>query len=114
GLIIAGPIAFGFAYLTGISVTAALDADADLIGFAAVPVFGPWIMLADERTVDYSGALAVNGLVQAAGVTMFIVGLTVKREHVVPIHQSQDGARSVGLNPVQLPGGMALSLQGRF
>jgi hypothetical protein len=104
GLIIAGPIVFGVAYATGIAVTAGLDADEELIAYSAIPVAGPWVMLADSRTSDYSGALAANGLLQAGGLAMFIIGVSVRREHQVPVYASEDGHVQVGLSAV--PGGL--------
>lgn len=114
GLIIAGPIVFGVAYATGIAVTAGLEADDDLIAYSAIPVAGPWVMLADSRTEDYSGALAANGLLQAGGLAMFIVGVSVRREYQVPVYASDDGHVGVGLSAVPTLGGSSVSASGHF
>src|SRR5690606_9077163 len=102
GLVIAGAIVFGVAYTGVFSTSVALESDGDLIGYSLVPLAGPWIMLGDYRTREYSAALAMNGVIQAGGAAMFIIGLTVKREHVVPVYSSRDGNVSVGMSPVAL------------
>lgn len=79
GLIIAGPIVLGATWLTTIGVTAAVaDGNGKAIGYAATPVFGPWMLIA-EGAGDYTAPLAMSGLAQAGGLTMLIVGLAVRR-----------------------------------
>jgi hypothetical protein len=114
GLVIAGAIVFGVAYTGAFTTTVALEADGDLIGYSLVPLAGPWIMLGDYRTREYQAALAMNGVIQAGGAAMFIIGLTVKREHVVPVYSSRDGNVSVGMSPVVFGPGSGVGLSGRF
>lgn len=114
GLVIAGAIVFGVAYTGAFTTTVALEADGDLVGYSLVPLAGPWIMLGDYRTREYSAALAMNGVIQAGGAAMFIIGLTVKREHVVPVYSSRDGNVSMGMSPVALGSGSGIGLNGRF
>jgi hypothetical protein len=104
GLIIAGPITLGVAWALGIVGTLIADADGDLVGYAAIPLAGPWIMLADERTEDYAAALIVAGVLQAAGATMTVLGLTIRRE--VPV--------SVGASVVVTPTPGGVSIEGTF
>ncbi len=85
GLIIAGPIVLGVAWALGLVGTLAADADGELVGFSAIPLAGPWILLADSRTEDYAAALVVGGVLQAAGLTMTVLGLSIRQEVQVPL-----------------------------
>ncbi|MBW2458797.1 MAG: hypothetical protein JRI68_30135 [Deltaproteobacteria bacterium] len=95
GLVIAGPILFGVAWLSTIAVVAAVSSEADrgeAIGYAAIPIFGPWVMMgSDLKTEAYTGALVASGVAQTAGVTMFVLGMAIRTEEVVPVYGDRDG-----------------------
>lgn len=110
GLIIAGPILLGVTWLTTIGVTAGLDSDGDIIGYSAIPIAGPWVMMADDRTSDYTAPIAVSGVLQLGGLAMLIIGVSVKRD--VPIEHGDP--IELELTPVASPNLAGLALSGRF
>jgi hypothetical protein len=101
GLIIGGSIMTGIPWV--FSVTGAVGNDfEDNSGFLLLPAVGPWLMLAtggasDEECSSPSGLegycsgdrsglraiLVLNGLVQTAGATMFVLGLKYPRKRLV-------------------------------
>jgi len=93
GLLIAGPIVFGVAWIGTIVVTAAISA-ATLsdrigknVGYSAIPIAGPLIFAygdPDTDTGDYEAALVVSTVLQTAGLTMLILGLVITHEEEVP------------------------------
>lgn len=110
GLIIAGPIVLGVSWLATIGVTAGLDSDGDIIGMSAAPLVGPWIMIADSRTEDYTAALAVSGVLQAGGLTMLILGVAIQRE----VEVAGLGPVELELAPIASPRLVGVGLHGRF
>ncbi|HET9955833.1 MAG TPA: hypothetical protein VFQ61_15085 [Polyangiaceae bacterium] len=98
GLIIAGSIVTGVPWT--FSVMGAVGADYDNhSGFLLVPGLGPWLMLAagggkDKCNTDYDyrvcenraglrAVLVLDGLVQTAGVAMFVAGVAVPKLRLV-------------------------------
>jgi hypothetical protein len=81
GLLIAGPVVWGVTWLATIAATVPLsDTDGEAIGYSAVPLAGPWIMIGALDTAPYTPALAVSGLLQAGGLTMTILGAAIRRD----------------------------------
>jgi hypothetical protein len=80
----------------------------------AVPIAGPWIQLAVKPTAalddSWSTYLVVNGLMQAAGVTMFILGLTLRSK---PTSYAANEP-SLMIGPMASGEGAGLSAFGRF
>jgi hypothetical protein len=105
-LYITGPIVLGSMWLTTIAVTAAVSAPSDVgraTGYAAIPVFGPWVMLGSSlNTSSYTGPLVISGVLQAAGLGITIAGFTARREVKVLARESP-----VHLALVPTPGGAA-------
>lgn len=103
GLIIGGAITFGVTYSLSILVAAA-GADSNFGGsnpVAAlwVPVVGPFIQMAkDNDSATASVILAADGLAQAAGVAMFVVGLAAPR--TVLVRNDLVGGMKVQLTPM--------------
>jgi len=97
GLIIAGSVVFGSAWLLTIATTAVLSSVTDSnrtgknIGYSAIPIAGPLIFLGDpdNDTAGFAAPLIVSAVVQAGGVAMFILGMTLK--HEVPISDAAVG-----------------------
>jgi hypothetical protein len=101
GLIIAGSLTAGVPWALGVAVAAGANFE-EKTGWLAVPVLGPWLMIAaggakDEQTCDATdtycedyddGAakrsiLALDGLVQTAGAVMFVCGVTIPRKRLI-------------------------------
>lgn len=82
GLVIAGAVTLGVTWLATPTVGAAVEASGQSIGVLAIPVAGPWVCLAGgcEDPDDYVAALVVSGVLQAAGLTMLILGLVIQQE----------------------------------
>ena len=87
-MVITGPILLGVAWITTIGVTASVSAEKDqstAVGYASVPVLGPWLMLGSSlNTSDYTAPLVLSGLAQGTGLTLLILGLTIRHEERVP------------------------------
>jgi len=90
GLVISGSVVFGVLYLYS-SLFAAIGADAadggeNKLGYMAIPVLGPFLEMSQtsgpgSATADY--LLALDGLAQAAGVTMLVCGLMYPKHLLV-------------------------------
>ncbi|MFT3771069.1 MAG: hypothetical protein QM820_37110 [Minicystis sp.] len=83
-LVTAGAVTFGVTYvLTGLG--GAIGADAGCSGCTSllVPVVGPFLMMPSTESVTGRFALALDGITQVAGVTMFVVGLAAPRTILV-------------------------------
>lgn len=102
GLVIAGAISFGVAWLATPIVGAAVGSDGYEIGYLAIPVAGPWVCLGDcYDPDDYMAALVISGLLQAAGVTMFILGLVLRRE--VAMYAELERGVELAIEPWAVP-----------
>ena len=115
GLIIAGPIVTGVTWMTTIGATAALGGSGEFIGYASIPVFGPWVMLAADDDGEYGAAMVSSGLLQGAGLTMMILGLSIR--HEVPAETaSTEGslAAELELAPMLSPEAAGLVVSGSF
>ena len=105
---ISGLALFGTVYITTIILNAALaedDTRSEAVGFALIPMFGPFLSLADdddgtEIQEQYRGSMVLSGVAQILGVAVFTAGMIIKREP-----KSSKPARSsrLGIAPV-LPG----------
>jgi hypothetical protein len=82
GLVVGGAVTFGVLYLLSVLVGAAISdvnkgtGSSNSGDFLFVPVAGPFLQM--TRTDSSSGnvTLAIDGIAQAAGATMFVVGIT--------------------------------------
>lgn len=114
GLVIAGAITFGTVYLTT-ALGGAIAADSGGGGRAAgllLPVVGPLAMLGGEAGVTGSFLLVLNTLAQAAGVTMFVVGVTKPKQVLV-----RSNVAKIEVTPVPMsfgPNSAGFGLTGRF
>jgi len=114
GLLIPGIIMFSVSY--GIAIGVSLIECTDC-GWFLVPVAGPLIFMGNQvdsgdPAAAYVGLIAW-GLVQAAGITMAILGLVMKRE--VQVRADLGEGRSIALQPFDTPGGGGgLQLLGEF
>jgi hypothetical protein len=82
GFVIAGSILFGTAWLSSVITAAGVDEPA-----LAVPVVGPWILAAqigtDSVNLLFKTLFIADGIQQAAGLALLIVGLTAPKTIVV-------------------------------
>jgi len=84
GLAIAGAAIFVFGYTLDLGVTGFL-ANAD-VKQAAIPLAGPWLQFNHNYKNDSitKALLGIDGVVQAAGAVMLIVGMSVWRKQQRP------------------------------
>ena len=102
GLIVAGAVVLGSVWALTIVTAAVTSAVTDSnrtgknIAYAAIPIAGPLISLADpdNDTEDYAVALVASTIVQTGGLTMLILGLTLERE--VPVSSAALGGADGG------------------
>jgi hypothetical protein len=119
GLIITGSILFGVSYGISLAVAAGSEYSNDY-GWLVLPVAGPVIastQLDSCENDDFScddqgterGFLMLDTLVQAAGATMFFVGLTVSKK-VMVLHMEPE----FSVAPIVSPHARGLQVVGRF
>jgi hypothetical protein len=102
GLVIAGPIILGVTWLATIGITAGVSTGTESerigtnVGYAAIPIAGPFVLLADgDRDTDnFAAPLILAGVLQTAGLAMTIVGVVVTRDVDVPAHALGEGMRT--------------------
>src|SRR5690606_38236504 len=122
GLVIGGAVTFGVTYLAaaGLAVQAHNDeydaadelfedeSDANVL---FIPIAGPFIMagkLAEERR-EAAAVAAVDGLAQAAGLSMFIAGLAAPKTVLV-----KDETHSLSVTPTAPGASSGLTVVGSF
>lgn len=114
GLYIAGPIVFGAIYAIGIPLAAGISAAAGAddpgahAGVMAIPIAGPFLEaggVVDEESSEGAPALVAMGVLQIAGITMTILGLTIRREKKVPVYGIPlvEGPITATLSPLASP-----------
>ena len=123
GLVIGGALTLGIPYAISVSVAAGGQYD-DSTGWLLAPVVGPWITAGrldddcsddglDFDCNDYAGArtlLAMDGLAQAAGAVMLVVGIAFPKRLWV-----RDYTTEVSIAPVRLGrSGYGLGAVGSF
>jgi len=104
GLVIAGAVTFGTMYLTtviGAAFANALGSSRASVAF--VPIAGPFIALRDVSDERGVALLVIDGVVQAAGATMLIVGLAAQKTVAV-----RNDSAKVEIMPVVGPGSVGI------
>jgi hypothetical protein len=119
GLVIAGALSLGIPYAISVSVAAGGQYN-DTSGWLLIPVIGPWITAAkirDDHCDDTTsscgdaqgerGLAAFDGLAQAAGAAMLVVGLAVPKRlwvryaatelSILPVRIGREGYGVVGV-----------------
>lgn len=82
GLVVGGAVTFGVMYLLSVLVGAAISDVNRSVGnkesgeFLYVPVAGPFLQMTRTESSSGNATLAIDGIAQAAGATMLIVGIT--------------------------------------
>lgn len=109
GLVVGGAVTFGVLYLlsalTGAAindVNKATSSNNDSGDFLFVPVAGPFLQMTKTESSTGNVFLAIDGIAQAAGATMLIVGITSPKTvlvrndlgqvQVMPMRMGKDGA----------------------
>jgi hypothetical protein len=123
GLIIGGALTLGIPYVIGLALVAPAHFPNES-HWLAVPVLGPWISMGARRTTcdishdaDFCGLAdfgaemiyIMDGIVQAAGATMLIVGVTVTRRRLV-----RSDLVSFDVTPMRVGLGYGLGANGNF
>lgn len=107
GLIVSGAVMFGVPWITTLLTGVAFEE-----GAVGIPVIGPLLYLGiGERAADTM--LVVDSLLQAGGLTMFILGMVVKRRYVEYYGENDTDGRQWSLRP-QLGTTNGLQLDMRF
>lgn len=131
GLVVAGAVTFGVTYLTTALVGAAVNDISVAYGgtgrsakLLIIPLVGPWTLLGSTISAVGQFGLVLDGLVQAAGVGMFIAGLTYPQVVLVPAGYSKNDTDGEGkpqpkltISPVPMNFGTAgggFGFQGKF
>ena len=91
GLVVGGAVTFGVMYLLTVLVGAAINdaserpygTKGDRGDFLFVPVAGPFLQMTKTDTSSGNTILVIDGVAQAAGATMLIVGITSPRTVLV-------------------------------
>jgi hypothetical protein len=108
GLVVGGAVTFGVLYLLSVLVGAAIsdtnkafNNNKDNGDFLFVPVAGPFLQMTKTDSSSGNVTLAIDGIAQAAGATMFIVGVTSPKTvlvrndlaevHVMPMKMGTNG-----------------------
>ncbi len=108
GLVVGGAVTFGVLYLLSVLVGAAIsdtnkafNNNKDNGDFLFVPVAGPFLQMTKTDSSSGNVTLAIDGIAQAAGATMFIVGVTSPKTilvrndlaevHVMPMKMGTSG-----------------------
>lgn len=110
GLVVGGAVTFGVLYLLSVLVGAAIsdtnkafnnNSSRDNGDFLFVPVAGPFLQMTKTDSSSGNVTLAIDGIAQAAGATMFIVGVTSPKTvlvrndlaevHVMPMKMGTSG-----------------------
>lgn len=92
GLVVGGAVTFGGTYLANMLASVMLSAwtynenGAEYMNMSLVPIAGPWIQLGYAVTDGQIALGIMAGAAQAAGVAMFIAGLTVARSPVPEVN----------------------------
>lgn len=115
GLVIGGALTFGITYLiTALGGAIAADAGGARTAVLLLPVFGPFAMVGKDVGATGSFLFTLNGLAQAAGITMLTVGLAKPKAQLV-----RDDVAKIEIEVAPVPmtfgaQGAGFGLVGRF
>jgi hypothetical protein len=115
GLVVGGAVTFGVFYLLSVLVGAAISdvnrgSSRDSGDFLFVPVAGPFLQMTKTDSSSGNVTLAIDGIAQAAGATMFVVGVTSPKTVLV-----RNDLGQVRIMPMKMgQGGGGIGLVGTF
>ena len=103
-MLIAGPAMFAVSYAGAVALVREYD-DLRL----AIPIIGPFLTARSAFPIE-AVFLGFDGVIQLAGVTLLVIGLTTKKRHI-QMYASDDGRRTLSLTPFAgQTNGLALDL----
>jgi hypothetical protein len=125
GLIVAGSILLPLGYAAGIAVTGAMagieQAEGGDVGLSAIPVAGSWISLVNaldnpKADTGFIAPLAVTGGLQATGLLLVLLGVSIRTEKRVPVFAGgqDDEGRSVAIAPTASASSAGFNAVGTF
>jgi hypothetical protein len=127
GLVVAGAVTFGVTYLTTALIGAAVSDVRTATGsfdrsskLLMIPLFGPFTLLGSTVSATGQLGLVLDGLVQAAGIGMFVTGLVWPKLTLVPAGYGEnkvDAPPKLEITPMPMPMGVAgggMGLVGKF
>ncbi|MCZ7680243.1 MAG: hypothetical protein M5U28_16340 [Sandaracinaceae bacterium] len=115
GLWIPGVILLGLSYVLTGTLASNFSLDAEYVGYSWIPLVGPWLMLgAADGDDQFAGAL-VGGIAQAAGLTMFVLGLVLRQSVRVAVysldrHDERSPELALDVRPAPAGGMVGLTL----
>jgi hypothetical protein len=117
GLVVGGAVTFGCLYLLSVLVGATITDASNKYGngnesgeLLYIPVAGPFLQMTRTESSAGNTTLAIDGIGQAAGATMLIVGITSPRTVLV-----RNDLGEVRVMPMRMgEGGTGLGLVGTF
>jgi hypothetical protein len=117
GLVVGGAVTFGvmylFSVLAGSIINDAADASygnkSDRGDFLFIPVVGPFLQMTKTSSSSGNTMLVIDGVAQAAGATMLIVGITSPRTVLV-----RNDLAEVRVTPMTVGTGNGVGLVGTF
>ena len=119
GMVIGGAVTFGSLYLISLFVAAA-GSDSTETGESNpeaamwIPVAGPFIQMGRTDSATGNLVLAVDGLAQAAGVSMFIYGLASPAKVLIRNDLAGQNALKLSIAPILSKGMSGAGLVGTF
>ena len=125
GLWLTGLIVFGSVYVAGIPAAAGISAAAGSkepgshAGMMAIPFAGPWLEAAgvvEEESSEGTPGFVAVGALQIVGATLFIIGVSVRRERRMTATSLVDHAPLprpfITYGPLGRPSGGGLAIGG--
>lgn len=76
---IPGIIVFGGAYVLTFTLSGLYSFDTDYQTWSYVPLVGPWVALGYANNDEEMTGAIIGGIAQAAGLAMFVLGLSLRR-----------------------------------
>jgi hypothetical protein len=113
GLWIPGIIVFGVSFVLTGTLATTFSWNGDYVGYSWIPLVGPWIALSTNPNDEEIAGAVLGGIGQAAGLTMFVLGLALRQTVRVPVY-SFGGERgpqlAFNVRPEMGGGSLGLSL----
>lgn len=114
GLWIPGLVVFGASFVLTGTLASSLSYTGDYPAYAWIPLIGPWMMLSVPFVNDEEVAGAVlGGVAQAAGLTMFVLGLVMRQSVRVAVYSLDRGnerAPTLALDVAPAPAGGTIGM----
>lgn len=105
GLVISGAVMFGAPWISTLLIGVAFDE-----GLVGIPVIGPLLYLGNgERLGDTM--IVLDSLLQAGGLTMFVLGMVMKRRYVEYYGENDDGRQWSLLPQIGTTNGLQLDMR---